>query len=1157
MKFWAGLVVAALFTSASMGATAQDGATIADTILSLDGDGWQIAIDPDNTGREQEWFNGPVDAAKVTRVPWIIQDAFPGYHGIAWYWRTFDAPQNPFEGGRYILKFWAVDYYAEVWLNGQQIAKHEDGESPFWTDVTDVLRVGAPNMLAVRVLNPTDAPIDGIVLNETAHRNKVNNYYAGGSFNHGGITDSVDLIMAPPVRINDLYAVPDAATGDIALTVTALNATDRALAATLTITIAPASTGQALTVKEVEVAVAPGESLLRETLHVDAPHLWDLNDPYLYRVTARLAAQGVAQAHEASTRCGFRDFRFANGAFRLNGRRIFLKCSHTGNHYPLGMQLAHDPDLYRRDLVNVKAMGFNAIRFIAGVARREQLDLCDELGLLVYEEPYGAWCMADSPNLEARYDASMIGMLLRDRNHPSIVIWGLLNETGDGRLFRHAAGFLPRLREFDNSRMVLLNSGRWDLQGQAFPVTQQWHGPSGIDPNVNHNAGDAAVSGFGITWQPGQMAFHPGVNGEYSVVRWTAPRAGDCGVQAHFSSIAERATTDVHVLHNGAPLYDAGINVNGGGREATYEARITVNAGDTVDCAVGFGNGSYGADTTAIALNIALNGEAFDAAAEFSVDANPNGPWSYGVLAPGERPDVSTFTLYIVAVRPAAESSDIGSLANPGSLEWEDVLDDQHCYPRVPHTQSIVEALRTMRGTRNPVGVGEGGLPQRSSKNPLFISEYGIGSAVDLVRTTRHYEQLRATHFDDALFYRAQLDAFMGDWERWGMAGTFGRPEDYFTACLTKMADQRLLGLNALRSNPALVAHSMTGTIDQGMTGEGVTCTTFREPKPGTFDAVFDGFAPLRWCLFASPWHLYRGREVRLEAVLANEDALAPGPYSVTFCVFDGDSRLVFRRQKNVTIRPETENPPFAIPVFDETVAFDGPAGRYRFVASFDSGAAAGGEVFFQVADPAEMPAVEHEVAVVGLDEALAAQLAGFGIATRPFDAQAAQPEHEVILVGPDAGAVAAAHDAIAARVSAGATVIFLCPEAARSGDDATCLLPLDDRGGFKGIGGWLYLKDEWASRHSVFDGLPVGLMPYDYYGPLIPDLVWTSATPPAEVLAGANKTSQGYDSGILLAVQKQGTGRVIVNTLRIRENLGAHPAAERLLRNLVRYAAR
>ena len=200
-----------------------------------------------------------------------------------------------------------------------------------------------------------------------------------------------------------------------------------------------------------------GDTLVETELHVAQPRLWELNEPNLYRVTARVSmsrlslrertqsfAERKATFDEHSVRCGFRDFTFENGYFRLNGRRLFLRCSHTGNHCPVGLQLPPDPDMLRRDLLNVKVMGFNAIRFISGVATRYQLDLCDEIGLMVYEEPYAAWCLRASPKMAERFDESLFGMIRRDRNHPSVVIWGLLNETHDGPVFRHAAAALPQ-----------------------------------------------------------------------------------------------------------------------------------------------------------------------------------------------------------------------------------------------------------------------------------------------------------------------------------------------------------------------------------------------------------------------------------------------------------------------------------------------------------------------------------------------------------------------------------------------------------------------------------------------------------------------------------------------------------------------------------------
>ena len=84
-------------------------ATQSALVVSLDGDQWLLATDPQNLGRDQSWFQEPRPEAQRTKVPWIIQDAFPGYHGVAWYWREFSAPANPHRDGRYLLRFWAVD----------------------------------------------------------------------------------------------------------------------------------------------------------------------------------------------------------------------------------------------------------------------------------------------------------------------------------------------------------------------------------------------------------------------------------------------------------------------------------------------------------------------------------------------------------------------------------------------------------------------------------------------------------------------------------------------------------------------------------------------------------------------------------------------------------------------------------------------------------------------------------------------------------------------------------------------------------------------------------------------------------------------------------------------------------------------------------------
>ncbi len=136
---------------------------------------------------------------------------------------------------------------------------------------------------------------------------------------------------------------------------------------------------------------------------------------------------------------------------------------------------------------------------------------------------------------------------------------------------------------------------------------------------------------------------------------------------------------------------------------------------------------------------------------------------------------------------------------------------------------------------------------------------------------------------------------------------------------------------------------------------------------------------------------------------------------------------------------------------------------------------------------------------------------------------------------------------------------MFLSSDALKKDDNhPTYWLPLVNKGGRIGLHVWLYHKDDWAKNHPIFDGLPTGcILDSTFYREIIPSLGFTGQDVPAEAVAGAIDTACGYGSALTLAIYKLGEGRFTINTLRIRENLGSDPVAERLLRNMLRYAAR
>jgi beta-galactosidase/beta-glucuronidase len=219
--------------SVSLAASMAFGAPASNVVIPLDGKGWRIAVDPQNVGVADKWFVSPRPDAKATRIPSLIQGVFPGYAGVAWYWRDLVIPANPHANGRYLLRFWDVDYLADVWVNGTHIGRHEGAQARFTFDATAAVKPGAANRIAVRVLSLWNQEIDGFIRGQTPH---------GGykSFNFGGILDSVELLVAPQVRMDDLFVRADPATGKVRIEAGICNESKEAVQGSIEVTVASA-----------------------------------------------------------------------------------------------------------------------------------------------------------------------------------------------------------------------------------------------------------------------------------------------------------------------------------------------------------------------------------------------------------------------------------------------------------------------------------------------------------------------------------------------------------------------------------------------------------------------------------------------------------------------------------------------------------------------------------------------------------------------------------------------------------------------------------------------------------------------------------------------------------------------------------------------------
>jgi len=949
-------------------------------LVRLEHGPWLLATDPQNVGREKEWWKARVSEAKPARVPGIIQEVFPRYHGVVWYWREFTAPANPHREGRYLLRFGAVDYFAQVWVNDAAVGQHEGGETPFVLDVTEAVKPDGVNRLAVRVVNPGTEPIDGLVLDETPHRNKRPSLVVGSMLDYGGIIEPVELAIIPAVRIEDTFVRADWKTGKVVVEANVRNASGAPAKGSVEFTVRPARSSESVAAARLERDLPVGATPIRAEIQVRDHRLWDVDEPNLYAVTTRLVTDDLKSQDEHGTQFGFRDFRVERGYFRLNGKRIFVRSSHTGNHCPVGQILPPQEakDLLRKDLLYAKASGFNMVRFIAGIAHPWQLDLCDEIGLMVYEETLAGWCLADSPKMAERFDLSIRETILRDRNHPSVTIWGLLNETQDGRVFRHAVDSLRLVRSLDDTRLTLLGSGRWDGQNNigsvSNPGSAQWECEWGVE------SPDNTVPG-----------------------KWGA-----------------------------------------------------------------FGGYFEGAG-------------------------------------------------------------------------------DAHVYPATPHTPEIESGIRNLG---------------RDTK-PVFLSEYGIGSLMNAVQELRTYEQYNLNpELEDYVYFRNTVDRLNADWARFGLDAVYAFPEDMLEQSQRLHCRQRLLGFNLIRSNPKICGYNVTGLLDHGFTGEGLW-TFWREWKPGIVDALKDGWAPLRWCLFVSPMHGYVNRPFTVEAVLANEDLLRPGDYPVALRIF-GPKGVAWESKTQVTIpqAAKGEDGPLAVPVLKGEIPLSGPAGEYRFAANMERGGApAGGRLTFYVSEAA--PQVQASVAVWGVEEKVQTWLKARGIDCAPIEGSSPSVR-QVILVGdvsklnPSAGQ----WKELLHQVARGSVAVFASPAAFKRGDTSVGWLPLKNKGRLYDFPDWLYHKECIAKPHAIFDGLQAnGIMDWDYYGPVISHNFFEGQDTPDEVVAVAialchSAPPGGYASGTMLGIYNFGAGKLIFNTLRVLENIDAHPAADRLLLNMIKHAA-
>ncbi len=390
------------------------------TDISLDGV-WSFV--PDQTGAMKigDFPTGPV--VRPIQVPGSWQAQFPDmrdYAGVAWYWRS--VALNPLVAGQVaLLRFGAVDYLAEVYVNGQKVGTHEGGYLPFEFDVTSFVRMGE-NEIAVRVVDPGAKPnevVEGIKYTEIPHGKQ--NWYVQTS----GLWQSVELDYRPRIHLGPVH-VTAGADGQFNIRVSVVTPPLNENVPGTTVDAAILD----LTGKQVwqnSHVVEPNQGFYDFTGRLVSPNLWSLSNPALYTLKVQLGS-GETQTF----RFGFRTFETRGGKFYLNGKLVYMRGALDQDFYPDTIYTPPSLDYLRDEMRKAKALGLNMLRCHIKVPDPRYLEAADEEGLLIwYEIPNWDKLTADS---EARGMATLRGMVERDWNHPCIVMVSIINESWGANL---------------------------------------------------------------------------------------------------------------------------------------------------------------------------------------------------------------------------------------------------------------------------------------------------------------------------------------------------------------------------------------------------------------------------------------------------------------------------------------------------------------------------------------------------------------------------------------------------------------------------------------------------------------------------------------------------------------------------------------------------
>lgn len=324
--------------------------------------------------------------------------------GVGWYRKTFDI-EPEYEGKRIYIFFDGVFRDSTVYLNHYYVGSHKSGYTGFYYDITDFVNFGSENIIAVRVDS----------------RGREGWWYEGGGIYRHVRLEICDNLRCAPDGVFVRYEIrPDGQTAELKIKTELLSRYTETKEARVVSTVLDSSGETVAEEESVVTADAWDNSECEQTVFITGFNAWDVSFPYLYTLKTTVFCDGC-ECDTRYTRFGIRSAAFdPDKGFFLNGRRVRLHgvCAHQDH---AGCGIAVPDSVWEYRLERMKSFGANAYRCSHHAPSPVVLDICDRLGILVLDETRR---MSSAPDDIERLKE----LVKRDRNHPSVVLWGIGNE---------------------------------------------------------------------------------------------------------------------------------------------------------------------------------------------------------------------------------------------------------------------------------------------------------------------------------------------------------------------------------------------------------------------------------------------------------------------------------------------------------------------------------------------------------------------------------------------------------------------------------------------------------------------------------------------------------------------------------------------------------